>query len=190
MLNQLLHSKTGFPWSVRAAAFLSLGCFVLGHSLIFIPPIAQNQAENSKPTKNIVYLQDLPYMLTLASGFVGQLGTYFPSFYVQLFAENHNVSKTLTFYSLAILNLASCVGRIVPNYFADRWGPVEVFIVCCGLSGTLRALSTFVSFSLTLISGFVGFAMLGCGTSVGLVLFCILCVPPIVHLSISVDFSI
>ena len=137
MLNQLIHSRTGFAWGVRASAFLSLGCFTIGHLFIFIPPIPQNQSTDSTRRKIILYFQDLPYTLTLVSGFVAQLGTYFPAFYVQLFAEKHNVSSTLSFYSLALLNVAGVFGRVVPNYIADRSGTIEVFIVCCALSGML-----------------------------------------------------
>ncbi|KAF9558815.1 MFS general substrate transporter [Agrocybe pediades] len=157
MLNQLIQLRTGFAWGVRAAAFLTLGCSVCGHLLIYVPPHVASPRTGDVPTKaqNSILLRNPPYLLTLLSGFIGQLGTYFPVFYVQLFAQRHNVSSTLTFYAIAILNVAGIFGRIVPNYFADRYGVIEGFIVCSGLSG------------------FVGFAMLGCGSSAGLVLFCI-----------------
>jgi len=153
MLNQCIHSKAGFAWGVRASAFVVTGCFALGHMLISIPP--QSQPSDVPKTSGKSYLRDLPYLFTLLSGFMAQLGTYFPIFYVQLFAKNHDVPQTLTFYSLAIMNMASIFGRVIPNYFADRLGAINVFIVCVALNGL------------------VGFAMLGCGHIAGLILFCI-----------------
>ncbi|KAF4618328.1 hypothetical protein D9613_011587 [Agrocybe pediades] len=156
MLNQLIELKTGFAWGVRAAAFLTLGCSVCGHLLIYVPPrpASAGRAVTTK-ANNYILLRNLPYLLTLLSGFIGQLGTYFPVFYVQLFAEQHGISHTLAFYALAILNGAGVFGRIIPNHLADRYGVIEVYIICSALCG------------------FVGFAMLGCGSPPGLVLFCI-----------------
>ncbi|TFK38855.1 MFS general substrate transporter [Crucibulum laeve] len=155
MLNQLIHSDSGFQWGVRASAFVVAGCLVIGNALISIPPQVSSTSIPRKTNSSGAHIQDWPYLLTLLSGFMAQLGTYFPLFYVQLFAENRNVSKTLTFYSLAIMNIASIFGRVIPNYFADRWGAINIFILCVALNGL------------------VGFAMLGCGTVSGLVLFCI-----------------
>ncbi|PPR02159.1 hypothetical protein CVT26_012120 [Gymnopilus dilepis] len=154
ILNQLIHSKPGFAWGVRASAFIITGCFTLGHALTFVPP--RLQSPTAVGVNKESSLRYPPYLLTLLSGFIAQLGTYFPIFYVQLFAKDHNVTQTLMFYSLAIMNVGSFFGRIIPNFFADRMGAINVFIVCVALNGL------------------VGFAMLGCGHVVGLVLFCLL----------------
>jgi len=154
MLNRLFHSSVGFAWGVRAAAFVVLGCSALGHCLISIPP--QSHSHTAPHRYEGSALKHVPYLFTLVSGFLGTLGAYFPIFYVQLFAEAHNVGHQLPFYSLAILNLGSVLGRVIPNYLADRLGAINVFVPCIALNG------------------FVGFAMFGCGHPAGLVLFCLI----------------
>jgi predicted MFS family arabinose efflux permease len=135
LLNQLIHHGPGFRWAVRAAGFLIAGCFVIGNALITIPqPSASSRSSTS--TDISVIWTDRPFLLTLASGFVAQLGTFFPIFYIQVFASNHGLSKPLTFYSLAIMNVSSIFGRIVPNFFADHFGVLNTFIICVGINGT------------------------------------------------------
>jgi MFS family permease len=73
-----------------------------------------------------------------------------------VFAEEHNISPNLTFYTLAILNAASVFGRITPNFLADFLGP-------------LLLLST-----MTLCAGVISFATFGAASSGGLIIVAIL----------------
>ncbi|KAJ7675950.1 MFS general substrate transporter [Mycena polygramma] len=153
MLNQMIHHGPGFKWAIRAAAFLSTGCLVLANFLVtLLPPASSNP-----PTKNalIKSLTTSVYLLTLLAGFIAQLGTFFPTFYLQTFAQTHGFSNSLAFYAPVILNVATIFGRIIPNSLADRWGALEVYIVCVGANGL------------------VGFAMLGAGNTAGLIVFSI-----------------
>lgn len=147
MLNQCIHSKAGFAWGVRASAFVVTGCFSLGHLLVSIPPQLQDASAPQLGKEGC--MRNLPFLFTLLSGFMAQLGTYFPIFYVQLFAESHNVSRTLTFYSLAIMNIACMFGRVIPNYFADRLRAINVFIVCVALNGKFSSPCVFFYFLYT-----------------------------------------
>ncbi|KAF9476887.1 MFS general substrate transporter [Pholiota conissans] len=156
MLNQLVHHGPGFRWAVRAVGFVVAGCFGLGNALIAIPPPSAASTHSNASTSIKVIWTDLPFILTLISGFVAQLGTFFPIFYIQVFASGHGLSKSLTFYSLAIINVSSIFGRIVPNFFADRFGVLNTFIICVGINGA------------------VGFLMLLASHTAGLVIFCIL----------------
>lgn len=65
---------------------------------------------------------------------------YFPAFYIQLFARTHGLEANLSFYSLAIMNAASVFGRVLPNWAADKWGKLEVFVPCATLGGKLIGL--------------------------------------------------
>ncbi|EGO18799.1 hypothetical protein SERLADRAFT_480462 [Serpula lacrymans var. lacrymans S7.9] len=98
---------------------------------------------------------DRSYIIVLLMGFVSSIGTWFPLFYVQLFAEQHGIVPELAFYSIAIINVSNIPGRIIPNWLGDRFGALEVYIPC------------------TLCCGAVGFALLGCTTPYGVVLFSI-----------------
>jgi predicted MFS family arabinose efflux permease len=135
MLNQMIYHGPGFQWSIRAAAFLTMGCFVVANFLITaIPPTSQASQADRALVKTIA---TWPYSLTLLAGFVAQLGTFFPTFYLQTFAQNHHFSTSLIFYAPVILNVSTIFGRIIPNFFADRWGALEVYIVCVGANGVV-----------------------------------------------------
>ena len=57
--------------------------------------------------------------------------------YIQVYSAANGVSDELSFYTLAILNGASCLGRIVPNLVADYVGPMNIFGGSCGIAGVL-----------------------------------------------------
>jgi len=95
-------------------------------------------------------------MLTIAYGFVVCLGLWFPNFMIQLFADANGISPELSSWLLAILNISSTFGRILPNWLADRFGVFEVYI------------------PLTALTGVVGVLMLVCTTPASIVVFCIL----------------
>ncbi len=78
---------------------------------------------------------DWPYLLILAQGFIMSLGTFIPPFYIQLFSELHGIKKETSFYALAVMNVTGMLGRIIPNYLADRLGVLNVYIPCLATTG-------------------------------------------------------
>lgn len=119
---------------------MTLGLFVLGIFLLIgwdKPSPIPLEKSIAKQTNKASYIRDPAYMLTLAGGFLGSLGTWFPNLYVQLYADTHGISPNVAFYSLTIMNLACVVGRIVPNHFADKYGAMNLYPLCLGLNGVL-----------------------------------------------------
>ncbi|KZT01338.1 MFS general substrate transporter [Laetiporus sulphureus 93-53] len=123
------------------------------------PPTLQKESSkdegSSSATPARVPFWDTKYILFLIDGFLYGLGMWFPSYYVQLYAEQHGISEKLSFYALAIMNFANMVGRILPNWLGDRFGVLDIYIPC------------------VLASGGIVFATFGCSTPYGLVLFTI-----------------
>ena len=60
-----------------------------------------------------------------------------PFFYLQVFLEYHGLPENVAFYSLSILNAASIFGRTIPNAFADRVGPMNIFLPMAGVTSVL-----------------------------------------------------
>jgi predicted MFS family arabinose efflux permease len=59
------------------------------------------------------------------------MGMYIPFFYIQSYAISHGILAPETAsYALITLNLASLLGRIIPNMLADRTGPFNMLIPC------------------------------------------------------------
>lgn len=117
-------------------------------------------------------------MLLCLGYFLGFLGLYTPFFYVQDFALYHQLPISIVFYLLPIINAASTLGRLLPNFLADKIGCLNMIIPCVTISGILVLI------------------WLACTTLGSLVVFCILfgffsgafvSLPPAVIASISKD---
>ncbi|ESK90473.1 MFS general substrate transporter [Moniliophthora roreri MCA 2997] len=158
-LNYLIQGSLGFHWGIRVAAFITLGCFILGCAMMTYPKKRFDEgAAIVHPSWKRVLKgagKDWPYLLAILQGFVMSLGTFVPPFYVQLFAQMHGSSKTTSFYALAVLNFTGMFGRVIPNYLADRFGVLNIYIPCLTIGGALC------------------FAMLGATTPEGLFLFAV-----------------
>lgn len=136
LLNQLIHFKLGFPWAIRVAAFLSTGGFLVGNLLITIPPLPPSLLREEKKPSNFKEYLTWPLILTaIGSGFVAQLGVYFPISYGQLFALRHGLPPQVAFYSLAMAQFGGMIGKVLLNYLSDRYGTVNTMIVCFTCAG-------------------------------------------------------
>jgi len=82
--------------------------------------------------------KSLPYMLFVIGSFVAFMGLFTFFFYVQFYViQRHITDENLAFYLLSVLNAASVFGRIIPNFVADKVGPLNIIIPCALISGLL-----------------------------------------------------
>jgi nitrate/nitrite transporter NarK len=58
-------------------------------------------------------------------------GVYVPYFYIQNYALDLNISESMTFNVVAIMNAATFFGRFPYNYLADIYGGIAVLVPCC-----------------------------------------------------------
>ena len=85
------------------------------------------------------------------------MAVYITLFYIQLYGlEQTTTNPKLASYLLSILNAASVAGRLLPNFLADKIGPLNVLIPV-----------TFGASTLT-------FGWIGIHDGVGIVVFCVL----------------
>jgi len=153
MLNQVFQSR-GFVWGVRAAGFFLLGALLLAN-LLMHPHY--NPAHKKAPKPSIVTLmKDKAYSIGTIGAFIAGFGLLFPFFYLQLYAISIGIDQNIAFYTIAITNGASVFGRLVPNLFADRLGPM-----------TCQIPSLFISTALV-------FALYGVKDQGSLIAFCVL----------------
>jgi len=132
MINNLIET-IGFPKTVRASAFIVLGMLVIGNSIMRTSykkiPTDREQLDIKS------FFIDLPYITTVSAGLVATFGFYFPLIYLQLYAVQHGINTTLAFYSIAILNASSTIGRISGNFLAEIYGPINVLVACTLITG-------------------------------------------------------
>lgn len=79
-----------------------------------------------------------PFMVFTLGSFAGFMGLFMFFFYIQLYAiTKHVTDENLAFYLLSMLNAASIFGRIIPNFIADKVGPLNIIVPCALISGIL-----------------------------------------------------
>ncbi|THU91895.1 MFS general substrate transporter [Dendrothele bispora CBS 962.96] len=127
---QRLFAQVGFGWAVRILAFIVLSCVSTGFILCStrLPP-----RKNSRIVDVRVF-RDIPYSFLVFGAGTVALGLYAPLSYGVTFAVDHGMSQRLAFYSLAILNACSAIGRTIPNVIAQQVGPINVLIFACTIS--------------------------------------------------------
>jgi predicted MFS family arabinose efflux permease len=80
---------------------------------------------------------DWPFVVFLCGNFIYLLGAFTPFFYVEVYAVQTKIaSADLGFYIIAIMNAASAIGRILPNFVSAYIGPFNMMI--------LSSITTFV----------------------------------------------
>lgn len=129
MLNQLFHGPLGFHNGVRVSAGLNAVLLIIALLLVRtrLPP---NRAPQNTLVSMKTFLRDPPYLFMVFGTVLVLAGLYYPFFFIQLNAIKNGVNATLAFYTVALLNGASVVGRIVPNLLVHRFGAFNVVVVC------------------------------------------------------------
>lgn len=133
MMNKMIYGAgPGFPWTMRAIAFLFLALLTVANLTVKsrLPP---------RPSPFVLSdylsgLRELPMILTILAGFLFTWGMFLPFNYVLLQAEAAGMSPSLIPYLLPILNAVSIFGRIIPGIVADKIGRFNVMIVICLIS--------------------------------------------------------
>ncbi|CAK7205798.1 hypothetical protein SEUCBS139899_008577 [Sporothrix eucalyptigena] len=134
MLDKLI-AKVGFPWALRAVAFLFLGLLIVSCLTVRsrLPP-------RPRPFVIREYIQGFTepaYVLTVSACFLFFWGMFLPFNYIELQAQAAGMSPTLLPYLLSIINAVSIVGRIAPGIVADRIGRYNVMIFITALSAII-----------------------------------------------------
>jgi MFS family permease len=125
--------QVGFPWATRIIGFMIFGTCLIPTFFLF-PRI---KARKSGPLFDYASLRDLPFMLFSLGCFFGFIGLYVPIFYIESYAKHVGFSEDLTGYMVSILSAGSVFGRLVPNFIADRTGPLNILIPCTLCAGIL-----------------------------------------------------
>lgn len=91
-----------------------------------------------RPLVDYKVLREIPYDLFCIGAFFGFMGMYIPFYYLSTYAIELEIADTdLGFYLLTIINAASVFGRLVPNFFADKIGGLNIiipFILGCAIT--------------------------------------------------------
>ncbi|KAF2105996.1 major facilitator superfamily domain-containing protein [Lophiotrema nucula] len=123
----------GFPWAMRACAFLMLFLLIIANLTVrpFHPPKPHKVTRRQlmKP------LTEVPFVLVMAGFFLFAFGFFAPINYLPAQAISAGMSPSLAQYLIPILSAGSLFGRLGSGILADRIGRYNVFIIVCYLSG-------------------------------------------------------
>ncbi|KAJ7078653.1 major facilitator superfamily domain-containing protein, partial [Mycena epipterygia] len=138
-----LISKIGFAQTVRATAYIVLGCLVIGNSLMRtrLPPRSKRPGAAEPPSIK-TFFTGAAYMWAVLGYCVHHIPNNIRldithSRLPPALRFQHSVDSNLTFYSIAILNGASTFGRIIGNHLADVYGPYNIQIPCGLMTGAI-----------------------------------------------------
>lgn len=117
----------GFAWTVRAVALIVLVTLAICNIVLRGPGASAKR----RALVHRESLTDWPYVALVFAYFTVFLGLYTPFFYVESFAVGTGItSENTAFYLLAVVNLSSIFGRIIPNiHLADIMGPMNMIMV-------------------------------------------------------------
>lgn len=134
MVSKLI-PKIGFPWTMRAVAFMILGMLIIANFTV-----KSRLTPRPKPFNIMDFvlpLKEPAFLLLCIASFFFFFGTFLPFNYVILQALKHGMSTNLSIYLIPILNASSIFGRILPGIVADRIGRFNVMIMTTAFSSII-----------------------------------------------------
>jgi MFS family permease len=126
--------QIGFPWATRTIGFIALATLLLPNFCMKMRVLPASRRKLIDTTA----FKSLPFMLFCLGSILAFAGLFMPFFFMQTFAIVKDITtEDLAFYLLSVLNAASVFGRIIPNFIADKIGPMNVIVPCAIISGVL-----------------------------------------------------
>lgn len=148
-----LQPRIGFGWTTRVIAFIILGTSV-------IPLLVMKSRTVASPWRTVLdstAFRDIPYILLNTGLLFGFMGLWVIFYYIQLYAlQQSSASSELASYLLVIINASSLPGRLLPGFYADRIGSINVQTVVAASSAVL----TFCLIAIRSAAGLVVYSIL------------------------------
>lgn len=123
--------RLGLAWTIRIIGFLQLAGLIVGVVTIRprLPP------RRSGRLVEWAIFKEAQFVYFAVGSFLCFWGIYFALFYAAAYArEVQNMAYTTSLDLVMIMSAISILGRLIPNYLADRFGALTVFVPTAGLS--------------------------------------------------------
>ncbi|KAK2032996.1 major facilitator superfamily transporter [Colletotrichum zoysiae] len=116
--------RVGFAWAVRIIGFIALATLMIP---LFVMK-ARGKPGNPRSFIDWTAFRDGRYMTFVAGTVFGSASVLILNTYISYFGQNRSLlDNAMSFYIVAVFNAASCVGRILPNFISDTFGPFNIF---------------------------------------------------------------
>ncbi|KAL7417054.1 major facilitator superfamily domain-containing protein [Mrakia frigida] len=123
----------GFQWTIRACALIVLYCVTFGWCTLRPRLEPKNVAGG---LFNFAAFRRPAFSLYVLGCFLVMSGLYTPLTYLDVAGARIGLGE-FSSYLVAIANAFSLVGRLVPGFYADKVGPVNILIPFSAISGIL-----------------------------------------------------
>ena len=126
IVRQLL-PRVGFPWTMRVLGFVQLA------TLLAVNAGLRQRLPPRRSGKIVEWqaFREPQYALYAAGSFFCFWSVYIVFFYIASYARDIiGMPYTDSLNLLLVLNGVGFVGRLLPNYLADRFGVINMFIIC------------------------------------------------------------
>jgi predicted MFS family arabinose efflux permease len=119
MLKSLFQS-VGWAWAIRILALVALVLCTASNFLIRsrLPP-----ARNASSHPDARIFRNRAFTLTTAGIFLLEFALFIPLTYITSYMLHKGFSEDFAFQILPVLNGASVLGRALPGWWADKFGP-------------------------------------------------------------------
>ncbi|KAF4816094.1 MFS transporter asaE [Colletotrichum siamense] len=116
----------GFPWSIRIIGFISVVTTALACCLLRkrLPP--NNVTGGSI---NLKALSNPKYAIVTVAVFLVEFAVFIPYTYISSYAISKGMNPQAAYRLNTLLNAGAVPGRVLPGYFADRFGIFNVMII-------------------------------------------------------------
>ncbi|KAF3482539.1 uncharacterized protein GIQ15_05298 [Arthroderma uncinatum] len=123
----------GFPWTMRIAGFIMMPLLVLGCLTVRLP----KRKKADKPKPNVAAMKTPAFGMLAAAFFLCSLGLFVPFYFITSYSISVGKDAEISFYLISIINATSLFGRLLPGFWADRYGKFNVMIVAALFSGII-----------------------------------------------------
>ncbi|KAK0725855.1 putative monocarboxylate transporter [Lasiosphaeris hirsuta] len=151
-----LLNEVGFEWAVRAVGFIAL-------ATLMVPVFFMRMGVRPVRPRAIFdwsAFTDWPFVLFVLFTMLGFIGLYVMLFYISYFAFATQIATAeMSFYLVPILNVASMLGRTLPNALSDKTGPMNILapgaIICAALTYAMIGVNSLAGIVvITILYGF------------------------------------
>ncbi|GAB7322744.1 hypothetical protein MBLNU13_g05326t2 [Cladosporium sp. NU13] len=146
-----VQARAGAGWATRTIGFIAV--VMLAVASILLRP---HKLEKPRKVFHLRAFRNKSFNFFALASFAGFMGLYVPFFYIQQYSSSIiGAEGDLAFYTLAMLNAGSVVGRIVPGFIADHLGLLNTYTI----STVGAAILAFAWIACRSMSGIIAFAI-------------------------------
>ena len=128
---QALLPKIGFAWSTRVLGLLLLVMAIPAN--LFVTKRLPPDTKELTMFPDLTSLKDPKFALCTIGVFLMEWGLFVPIAYISSYTTSQGLESSFGFTVLALLNVGSFFGRLLPGFVADRIGRFNIIIVTIAL---------------------------------------------------------